>query len=95
MDGATVLANLERSVECDICHNPMIDPRLLQPCLHTYCRHCLDDLLTFDNNGIATLKCPKNCVGETVVGPNETTKKLTTNFALLRVLDLINQSKKR
>ena len=90
---ATLLAKLERSVECDICHDPVDDPRLLT-CHHTYCRLCIDDLLKFDDNGEATVKCPKNCNGETVIPNDETTKILPKNFSLISVLDMVKESKK-
>ena len=73
---------------------PVDDPRLL-PCHHTYCRLCIDDLLKFHENGEATVKCPKNCNGETTIGHQETSKILPINFSLSNILDVIKGHKQR
>ncbi|XP_032238174.2 tripartite motif-containing protein 45 isoform X2 [Nematostella vectensis] len=46
---------LEDEVTCAICIEHFTDPRLL-PCLHTFCRHCLEDLA--EHSGKGKLVCP-------------------------------------
>ncbi|XP_020905188.1 tripartite motif-containing protein 45-like [Exaiptasia diaphana] len=54
---AKMLLSLEDQVTCPICLQQYQDPRIL-PCLHTYCKHCLEVLL---NKGPRqfSIECPE------------------------------------
>ena len=45
------------SLECTLCSSPFSDPRLL-PCLHVYCKCCLESLPLVSQNEAGTLTCP-------------------------------------
>ena len=50
---AVIMATKE--VSCTLCSSPFSDPRLL-PCLHVYCKCCLESLVS--QNEAGTLTCP-------------------------------------
>ncbi|XP_030847103.1 tripartite motif-containing protein 2-like [Strongylocentrotus purpuratus] len=61
---------IAQSLECPVCLNTFIDPKILS-CSHTYCKTCLDSLLEFHGND-QMLLCPV-CRAETQV-PNQDDK---------------------
>jgi hypothetical protein len=54
---AKLSQGLGEQVTCPICLEHYSDPRVL-PCLHTYCRHCLEDLLAKGKRK-ASVVCPE------------------------------------
>ena len=54
MGGAGVLDAMEEHLKCGICLELFQDPRSL-PCLHTFCRECIQRSLNEENH---SLKCP-------------------------------------
>ena len=55
------------SLHCNLCSNPFSDPRLL-PCLHIFCKSCLDTQQSVQNGGILT--CP-SCYKTTTRQPSQ------------------------
>ena len=53
----TPLEKLEEQLNCSICLDTYIDPKLLQ-CHHIYCRKCLVKLVYRDDQGKLVLDCP-------------------------------------
>ena len=51
------LKKLEEQLNCSICLDTYIDPKLLQ-CFHVYCRQCLVPLVDRDQQGELGLSCP-------------------------------------
>ena len=56
MDGEAI-RRLEEQLNCSICLDIYIDPKLLQ-CFHTYCRKCLVKLVVRDQQGRQSITCP-------------------------------------
>ena len=56
-----------KSLNCILCSNPFSDPRLL-PCLHIFCKSCLDTQQSVQNGGILT--CP-SCYKTTTRQPSQ------------------------
>ena len=51
------IRRLEEQLNCSICFDIYIDPKLLQ-CFHTYCRKCLGKLVVRDQQGGLSVTCP-------------------------------------
>ena len=50
--------NLGEHLECAVCLEQYKEPKVL-PCLHTFCKRCLQGLLTHTREGLAwKIKCP-------------------------------------
>ena len=63
---------------CSACNEPLIHPKLLQ-CGHICCQRCIDKSLLFDDDGSASMKCPKDeCVLRTTLSSSETSNDLQT-----------------
>jgi len=63
---------------CSACNEPLIQPKLLQ-CGHICCQRCIDKSLLFDDDGSASMKCPKDeCVLRTTLSSSETSNDLQT-----------------
>ena len=52
---ATYSEQFSELLSCPICHQRHGDPKVL-PCLHTFCRRCLEDIIRRDRSG--KLRCP-------------------------------------
>ena len=90
MDSAS-LNVLKKSVECVICQEPQINPKVL-PCQHTFCKECLDETVRFNNDGNGTISCPMKCRGIIQIKADKTTNSLPNNYSLQSVLDIIKAS---
>lgn len=61
----SVMDSVEEDLTCSVCYSLFSDPRVL-PCSHTFCKHCLDNLLQVSSNTSIwrplrlPIKCP-NC----------------------------------
>ena len=87
----SLLTDLKKSVECIVCQEPQLLSKDL-PCHHSFCKGCLDDMVTFRDDGSAVLTCPLKCIGNVVIKSNETTNSLPINYTLQSVLDLVKAS---
>ena len=70
MAGETI-RQLEEQLNCSICLDIYIEPKLLQ-CFHTYCKKCLLKLVVRDQQGDLSLTCP-TCRQATPVPANGVT----------------------
>lgn len=80
---------LDKKVQCAICLDTVCNPKSLT-CQHSYCKRCLDNLLQFNNNGSASIKCPKGCAIETQISSTETTNNLPINYMLKDIVAATN-----
>ena len=75
-------------LSCPLCYSRYDDPRVL-PCLHTFCRRCLDDHIRRDGRvGSSTLRCP-TCRQECPV-TEASNDFLPSNFFITNILDVVS-----
>ena len=86
MDVKTLLNNLHEEVSCSVCMNTFTDPKQL-PCLHSFCLHCLNDILRTSGRDDIIL-CPE-CRRECQVPGSGTLNELPTNFRINSLLDVL------
>ena len=86
MDVKTLLNNLHEEVSCSVCMNTFTDPKQL-PCLHSFCLHCLNDILRTSGRRDIIL-CPE-CRKECKVPGSGTLNELPTNFRINSLLDVL------
>lgn len=67
---------------CSICMDLYSDPRALVPCLHSFCKRCLERLITSE----PVLKCPE-CRAEVTLG-TKGIDGLMKNFQLQGIVDI-------
>ncbi|XP_057304339.1 E3 ubiquitin-protein ligase Midline-1-like isoform X2 [Hydractinia symbiolongicarpus] len=77
---------LSALLECKICMDTYDNPKLLS-CGHTYCKNCLDDILVFQKNGSAEIRCPLKCKSVVTIAEKDTTSLLSTNYSLSDIID--------
>ncbi|KXJ08008.1 tripartite motif-containing protein 45 [Exaiptasia diaphana] len=87
-DTSSLRRNLEEQVTCAICHEHYRDPRLL-PCLHTYCKQCLDDLVKALHSK-EQIVCPE-CREVVKLGPSGT-NQLKVHFQMNQLMSLLTIS---
>ena len=85
-----LLDRIAKQIECGICLQPFVNPRLLQ-CGHTYCKNCLDEVLVFNSDGSAVINCPKRCEGANHIPADKTTECLGVNYELQGIVDMFDQ----
>ncbi|XP_057303093.1 uncharacterized protein LOC130639900 [Hydractinia symbiolongicarpus] len=78
-------------VECKICLETYHKPKHLN-CGHTYCQDCLDDMLSFNEDGSAELNCPLRCPNKTIINEHDTTSSLANSYCLSEILDTVSKS---
>lgn len=78
---------------CRICQNQYKNPKLL-PCLHTFCRHCLDSCVVKGKGRLIQIKCPLCSRVKEITGisepdnaQDECLEGLVSDFVALNVLD--------
>ena len=86
MDIKTLLYNLREEVSCPVCSDLFKDPRQL-PCLHSFCRHCLEHWHQSSGGGNA-FRCPK-CQALSNVPASGDLKDLPTSFYLNGLIDVL------
>lgn len=74
----------QQLLSCGICRGRYADPRLL-PCLHTFCRACLQDYIPAESLSVT---CPA-CRQQSIL-PQDGVAALQTNAYLLRLLEAID-----
>ncbi|KAK3709330.1 hypothetical protein QZH41_006928 [Actinostola sp. cb2023] len=83
------LANLRHDVQCSLCNDTVIDPKLLE-CFHTFCKPCIKrkaELIGIIN----IFKCPK-CCSETLLGELSSVDDLPpspVHARIVRVLEFV------
>ena len=85
------LQKVEEELNCPICLDTYIDPKLLQ-CFHTYCRKCLVKLVEKDDHGQFILICPI-CRHVTPV-PANGTAGLQPAFQINHLLEIMEEHKR-
>ncbi|XP_057314653.1 E3 ubiquitin-protein ligase TRIM56-like [Hydractinia symbiolongicarpus] len=80
-------------LECKICLDTYNTPKHLN-CGHTYCHGCLDDILSFNEDGSAELNCPLRCSNKTIINEHETTSYLPTSYCLADILNNVEENGK-
>ena len=80
-----VLKQLEEQLNCSICLDTYVDPKLLQ-CFHVYCRQCLVPLVDRDQQGRLGLTCP-TCRQVTPI-PDNGVAGLQSAFHINRFLEI-------
>ena len=86
-----VLKKFEEELNCSICLDTYVDPKLLQ-CFHTYCRKCLVKLVVRDQQRQLILTCPI-CRHDTPV-PANGTADLQPAFQINYLLEIMEEHKK-
>ncbi|CAH1228062.1 TRIM2 [Branchiostoma lanceolatum] len=78
-------------LECTICLEPFKNPKIL-PCLHTFCKGCLEKFVAQQSEGKETFPCP-TCRTETEL-PGGVVEGLKDNFFVLSLKDAVDVHKK-
>ena len=89
MSSGKTMNNLKKQFECPICFETFERPKSL-PCLHTFCEHCLDDVLQTQKSKKLPLTCP--CCKKEFANISNV-NDLPMNFMIQSTLDLIHGSK--
>ena len=84
--------NLRELIECGICLDPMVDPRVLS-CQHSFCAKCLIDLSSHSGAPKKIMICP-TCRCQTAM-PREGIYNLPSDFKTNALAALVNESEKR
>ena len=84
--------DLEEYFECSICLNVLDEPRNLN-CNHTFCCTCIDDVITFNEDGSIEIICP-TCRCSTTLPMLQTTKDLRKPYVIFKLLEDIKNEKK-
>lgn len=82
------LQDLQQEITCPLCLDTFDDPRVLS-CQHTYCRKCLEALISRSRGTSPTITCPE-CRKSTEV-PVEGVQELPAAFKLNRLIQLVGQ----
>ena len=84
------LTKLSKEVECILCHKTLSNPRILT-CHHTFCQACLDEIITFQEDGNGQLKCPSSgCTNTVNIVVTETvSSKLSISYMFQNVLHIL------
>ena len=77
---------LKRQLECPICLNNYISPRILTKCGHTICENCLNLLLKSNEFAI----CPL-CHTKSYFKKEEGIESFKLNYSLMGIIDNINE----
>ncbi|KAK3738825.1 hypothetical protein QZH41_001970 [Actinostola sp. cb2023] len=83
---ANLRTSIEEQVTCAICHEHFTDPRLL-PCLHTYCKHCVDAIVRAPSRTHGEITCPE-CREIVKINPGAT-NQFKVNFQMNNLLSLL------
>ena len=89
---AALKKNLQELIECGICLDPMVDPRLLS-CQHSFCTKCLIDLSSHNGTPEKFVVCP-TCRSQTAM-PKKGVYDLPPDFKANRLASLVNESECR
>lgn len=82
-----MVSNIKTNLTCQSCDKLFLDPRIL-PCLHTFCRQCIESLLRNRPMQDKILKCP-TCQLDTGLDSRSAVKNLPANSLLVSLLDLL------
>lgn len=85
------LQRLEEHLNCSICLDTYSIPKLLQ-CFHVFCQHCLEKVVTKDQQGQLSVTCP-TCRQVTSVSARGV-KELQSAFHINQLLDILNENKR-
>lgn len=83
-DNATFTTKDGSFLTCGLCRRRYVDPAVL-PCLHTFCRPCLDDYIPAESLSVA---CP-GCRQQSIL-PEEGVAGLQSNFFVLNLIDALD-----
>ena len=89
---AVLKKNLHELIECGICLDPMVDPRVLS-CQHSFCTKCLIDLSSHNGTPEKFVVCP-TCRSQTAM-PKKGVYDLPPDFKANRLASLVNESECR
>ena len=81
--------NLRELIECGICLDPMVDPRVLS-CQHSFCAKCLIDLSSHNGTPKKFVVCP-TCRSQTAM-PKKGVYDLPPDFKANTLASLVNES---
>ena len=84
-----LIQKIEEELKCAVCLDKFDDPKVL-PCLHTYCRKCVEDLVGKSQKKDAVV-CPQ-CRGEHTL-PVGGAGKLLTSFTFTNLVKLLEVHK--
>ena len=79
---------IEEKVTCVICGNMFNDPRTI-PCLHTFCKCCLEERMQVDKKTEASFCCP--VCGVTL--PQDKMASIPTNFVIESLVEIVRRKK--
>ena len=79
-------AEFSEQLSCTLCFNRFDDPRLL-PCLHTFCRRCLEDAARRSQG--QGLRCP-TCGQDVALAPDSGVDCLPSNFFINNIVDVVS-----
>ena len=89
MPPSALKKTLQELIECGICLDPMVDPRVLS-CQHSFCAECLINLLSHSDNPVFT--CP-TCRHDTAI-PERGVHDLPHDFKVNTLSAFMKESEK-
>ena len=89
MATALNIEQLRGIVECSICLEPYDNPKILS-CTHHFCKSCLDDVVTFTEEGCAEITCPNRCPQKTTLAKDETVNDLLHCYDFKNLMEALN-----
>jgi len=88
------LQQIEEEITCAmlsaICQNLYDDPKTIIPCLHTFCKSCLEASIKSNLKMSVTPSCP---VCRALL-PREEISSIPTNFTIKRLIEILQKKKK-
>ncbi|XP_064646887.1 uncharacterized protein LOC135499844 [Lineus longissimus] len=77
---------IRKELECSICKDLLREPKVVGPCLHTFCRECILQLVECGDDPCTQFRCPI-CRAECCL-PREGVSGLKTNFTLANLVEI-------
>ena len=90
------VTEIQNLLVCDVCKKTINEPKIL-PCSHSFCKACLENLTTQDEENVdgegTKLDCP-TCTSTVTLQPNDNVAGLPTNEFIANVLTAVGPNPK-
>ena len=91
------VTEIQNLIVCDVCKKTINEPKIL-PCSHSFCKACLENLTTQDEENVdgegTKLDCP-TCTSTVTLQPNDNVAGLPNNEFIANVLTAVGTNRKQ